>query len=72
MEPLPPLDKVEMNRMLHAKVQRMNLPGSPAGQKAPGFLSTKAMQIYNKSWDDLTIDEMKDLYNRLDSFAVQK
>ena len=61
-----------MNRMLHAKVQRLNLPGSPAGKRAPGFLTQKARDIYNKSWDDMNLDDMRDLYNKLDSFAVQQ
>lgn len=68
-EPVQPLDKVEMNRMLHAKVQRLNLPGSPAGQKAPGFLTDAAKSKFNTGYDALTLDQMRQLYEHLDTLS---
>jgi hypothetical protein len=67
---LPALDRVEMNRMLHAKAQQLNLPGSPPGVRAPGFLGGLAREHFQKPYESLNLDQMKQLYNLLDTKAI--
>lgn len=70
-----PLSKVEQaamppqaswsdaNRMLHSTIQELELPGSPAGKRAPGVVSKLAQDMFKaKSARDLTPSQL-DLLN---------
>lgn len=66
IQPLPPIDKFEMNRMIHARAQEIDLPGSPAGKNAHPQLSLAAQSNYGaKSFADLTVDQMRKIYDYL-------
>lgn len=68
---LPALDRVEMNRMLHAKAQNLNLPNSPPGVKAPGgFFGGLAREHFQTPYESLSLDQMKQLYDLLDTKAI--
>ena len=61
------LTKFEMNRMAHARAQETHLFGSPPGKSGHKNLSYAAMQNYGvKSWSDLTVHQMKSIYEYLD------
>lgn len=65
---LKPIDKFELNRMCHARAQELHLFGSPAGQSGHPQLSMAAKTIYGaKSWSDLTVDQMRKIYEHLDT-----
>lgn len=64
---LPPIDRFEMNRMAHARAQELALPGSPAGTNGHRQLTITAMQNFGvKSWSDLTVEQMRKVYEFLD------
>ncbi len=68
MSPLPPPDKFELNRMLHARAQELNLPGSPAGKNGHQMLSLAARSHWGvKSFSELNADQMRTLYDFLDT-----
>ncbi len=63
-----PVDKFELNRMLHARAQELNLPGSPAGKNGHQMLSLAARSHYGvKSFSELSVPQMKNLYDFLDA-----
>ena len=65
--PLDPIDKMEMNRMAHARAQELRLPGSPPGKNGHRNLSIAANNLYGvRSWSDLNVDQMKKIYTFLD------
>ena len=62
-----PMSKMEINRAIHARVQEWDLPGSPAGQKAPGMLSKVAQSNYGtKNFWALSPDQMMEIHEYLD------
>jgi len=65
---LPPVTKFELNRMLHARAQELDLPGSPAGQNGHTQLSMAARNLFPvTSLSLLNVDQMKQLYDFLDA-----
>ncbi len=64
---LPPIGRFELNRMAHARAQELELPGSPAGQNGHKQLSFVAKINYGVRWSDLNVDQMKAIYDHLDS-----
>lgn len=67
-QPLKPVDKFEMNRMIHARAQELALPGSPAGSNGHSLLSNTARQHFGvSSFSQLNVDQMKKLYEFLDA-----
>ena len=65
---LPPIDKFELNRMVHARAQELWLPGSRPGTSGHKHLSMAAKIHFGKtSWADLNVDEMRKVYEFLDS-----
>lgn len=67
MDPLPPVDKFELNRMLHARGQELWLPGSLPGENGHQALSRCARELFGvKSLSELDVDRMKALYLFLD------
>ena len=70
-QPLPPIDKFEMNRLIHARAQEMNLPGSPAGTNGHPQLSAVAKAKYGaKSFSDLSTQQMRELYDYMEKFKA--
>ena len=68
MKTLPSINKFEMNRMAHARAQELELPGSPAGKNGHANLSQLAKDVFGKkSWSDLTVEQMRDVYDFMDS-----
>lgn len=68
MATLLPLTKFEMNRMAHARAQELWLPGSPAGQNGHPQLTAMAKMHFGKhSWSDLDVDQMRKIYEHLDT-----
>jgi hypothetical protein len=64
----PELTKFEMNRMCHARAQELHLMGSPAGVNGHPQLSQAAQRCFGaKSWSDLNVDQMRQVYEFLDS-----
>ncbi len=64
---LPELTKFEMNRLAHARAQEVHLPHSKPGQSGHSHLSQAALIHYGKkSWSDLSVEEMKKIYEFLD------
>ncbi len=68
MIPLKPADKFELNRMIHARAQELELPGSPAGKNGHPLLSNAAKVHYGvSSFSSLTGPQIKQLYDFLDT-----
>jgi hypothetical protein len=67
---LPPLDRLEMNRMLDAKIQRLGLRGSLPGQ-VPRFSSRTWPKLFGRQYDALGLDKIKQLYDHLDTLVVK-
>lgn len=67
---LPPLDRVEMNRMLDAKIQRLSLPGS-ATRTSPRFSLRAWPKLFGRQYDALGLDKIKQLYDHLDTLVVK-
>ena len=66
MTPLPEISHLEMTRLIHARAQELNLPGSPAGRSAHPQLSLAAkVHFGKKSFSELSVDQMKTLYHYL-------
>lgn len=64
---MKPIDKFEMNRMIHARAQELALPGSPAGSNGHPQLSMAAKAHFGvASLSQLTVDQMRKLYDFLD------
>lgn len=64
---LPPLDKLEMTRMLHAQAQDMELPGSPSGKNGHPQLSQAAREVFGvNSIRELSVDQMRAMWNHMD------
>lgn len=64
MEPLPPIDKLEATRLLHARAQELALPGSPAGKSGHPQLSLAAKVLFGrKSFSELSVDQMLSMYH---------
>jgi hypothetical protein len=64
---LEPIDKFEMNRLIHARAQEFELPGSPAGKNAHAQLSQAAKDAFGvKSFSDLDVKQMRELYDFLE------
>jgi len=61
--------KAEMNKSIHARIQELNLPGSPSGQKAPGLARSLAKSRFGKDYSNLSYEEMADLWNHLPTLA---
>jgi len=67
-KPLPPVDKFELNRMVHARVGELALPASPPGQSGHKLLHWIALTHFRKkSWSDLNVDQMKQVYLFIDA-----
>jgi hypothetical protein len=65
---MKPVDKFELNRMIHARAQELHLPGSPSGQSGHPQLHRTAQSVFGvKSFSDLSIEQMRKLYDHLDS-----
>jgi hypothetical protein len=65
---MKPVDKFEMNRMAHARAQELNLPGSPAGRNGHRLLSHAALAHFGRpSWSHLTVNEMRAIYEFMDT-----
>lgn len=68
MAELKPIDKFELNRMIHARAQELPLLGSPAGVNGHHQLSWAAkVHFGKKSFSELDLREMRSLYDFLDS-----
>jgi hypothetical protein len=68
MPPLKPVTKFELNRMLHARAQELNLPGSPAGKSGHPQLHNAARSAFGvNSVADLDVARMQKLYEFLDA-----
>ena len=68
LSPLPPIDKFEGNRLLHARAKELELPGSPAGSNkgAHDYLHNLAVKRFGvSSVMDLTPEQMKELHGLL-------
>ena len=64
---LPPLDKLEMTRMLHALAQDMELPGSPSGKNGHPQLSQAAHEVFGvNSLRELSVDQMRSMWHHMD------
>lgn len=65
---MPPIDKFELNRMIHARAQELALPGSPAGKNGHQPLSLAARSHYGvKSFSELSLENMRKLYDFMDA-----
>jgi hypothetical protein len=70
-----PADKYDLNRAIHAKIQRLNLPeipgttikASPAGARSPGYASWLAQQEFGKPYDSLDPTELRQMWHLLDT-----
>lgn len=66
-EKVKPIDKFELNRMIHARAQEFALLGSPAGSNGHPQLSLSARSNFGVgSLSQLTVDQMRKLYDFLD------
>lgn len=66
-EKVKPIDKFELNRMIHARAQELALHGSPAGKNGHPQLSLSARSHFGVgSLSQLTTDQMRKLYDFLD------
>ncbi len=67
MPDLKPIDRFELNRMIHARAQELPLPGSPAGKNGHPQLSMAARTHFGVSSFSLVTDhQMRMLYDFLD------
>lgn len=67
-EPLRPIEQFEMNRMMHARAQEMNLPGSPAGKSAHPQLRKVAREVFGESsWSKLDAKQIRKVYDFLEA-----
>ncbi len=65
---MPPIDRFELNRMIHARAQELALPGSPAGKNGHQMLSLAAKSHFGtKSFSELSLENMRKLYDFMDS-----
>lgn len=65
---MPPVDKFELNRMIHARAQELALPGSTAGKNGHQMLSLAAKSHFGtKSFSELSLENMRKLYDFMDS-----
>ena len=68
-EALTPINKFEMNRLIHARAQELELADSPAGKNGHTVLSKTAKEVYGvKSFSDLTVEQMKELYDFMEQW----
>ena len=68
MPDLKPIDRFELTRMVHARAQELDIPGSPAGRNGHPQLSFAAKHNYGvKSWNDLNVHQMRAIYDFLDA-----
>lgn len=68
MTPLKPAEKFELNRMIHARAQELELPGSPAGKNGHSQLSLAAKLHFGVgSFSHLTAPQMRKLYDFMDA-----
>lgn len=68
MIPLKPADKFELNRMIHARAQELELPGSPAGKNGHPALSSAAKIHFGVgSFSHLNATQIRKLYDFLDT-----
>lgn len=64
---LKPIDKFELNRMIHARAQELELPGSPAGKNGHPQLSWAARANFGVgSFSHLSVEQMRKLYDFMD------
>jgi hypothetical protein len=64
---LAPIDKFEMNRMLHARAQESSLPGSPAGFNGHPNISAAAKENFGvDSASKMNVQQMRMLYDYLE------
>lgn len=65
---MSPIDKFELNRLIHARAQELALPGSPAGKNGHQPLSLAARSHWGvKSFSELDVEKMRRLYDFMDS-----
>lgn len=64
---MKPIDKFELNRMVHARAQEIHLPGSPPGVNGHPHLTNIAKEHFGaRSWSDLNLEQMRKVYDFLD------
>ena len=64
---MAPIDRFEMNRMLHARAQETSLPGSPAGSNGHPNISAAAKENFGlDSASKMNVQQMRQLYDFLE------